>query len=167
MKHSLAILGLVGIAVALPANASVTYAFTATSANCQPCGNGPQPLPSFVLTGPSFLTTFTSVPFASFTSSANLGANTFFEPNGSGGTAVVDQITVINANGTYNYDFTVGDLGAAGTYSAVRVANDGFAQTGTLVVSSSSVPEPSTFALIALPMVSLMLRRFRTLRQRG
>jgi len=167
MKYSLAILSLVGIAVVLPANASVTYTFTATSANCQPCGNGPQPLPSFVLTGPSFLTAFTGVPLASFTSSANLGATTFLEPNGSGGTAGFDQITVLNSHGTYNYDFTVGDFGAAGTYNAILAANDGFAQTGTLVVTSSSVPEPSTFGLIALPMVSLMLRRFRTVRQRG
>jgi len=167
MKYSLAIFSLVGIAAALPASASIIYTFTATSANCQPCGNGPQPLPSFVLTEPSFLTAFTGVPLASFSSSTNLGATTFLEPNGSGGTPGFDQITVLNSHGTYNYDFTVGDFGAVGTYNATLAANDGFAQTGTLVITNSSVPEPSTFGLIALPVVSLMLRRFRAMRHRG
>jgi len=142
---------------ALPAGASVTYSFVATSADCLPCGNGPQPLPSFTLTVPTFINAFSIVPQANFSSSANLGANTDFGP---GGTTVTgfDSIFVSNSHGTYDYDFLLGAFGSVGTYTATVVGADSFSQTGTLTVTqSSAVPEPATLVLLSAGLSSLLL----------
>jgi hypothetical protein len=130
-----------------PANASVIYTFTATTDNGAP-------LPSFVLTEPSFITS-TLNGVTTFTSSSNL-LDASFLPGG-----VIpgfDVIDISNIPGTNLYAFPIGSLGMTGTFTATTTPFLSPSFNGTLIVTqTSAVPEPSVAVLLALPVAFLML----------
>jgi len=158
MKSPITYLPLLALLTLAPASASasIIYTFTATSALCLPCGNTSQePLPSFVLVVPAFLTGTAIVPPGSFLSGSNIGATTDFIAGG-GGPGGHDLIFVGNSFGNYNYDFAAGALSALGTHNAIVGSFDGFSQTGTLTVTST-VPEPASCLLMGLAAMLYLL----------
>jgi hypothetical protein len=166
MKFSFKLLAFIGAAALLPAaaSASIIYVFTATSADCLPCGNtGPQPLPSFTLVVPTFVTGDATIPLVSFLAGANLGASTYLLTAGKG-PGGHDLISVINSFGSYDYDFAAGTLSKVGGPTAAVVGSfDGFSQTGFVTITNNSpVPEPSTALLLAFPAAFFMVHRWRS-----
>lgn len=157
-------------AASASALASVEYDFTALSSFPDDV-TGEFFTGSFSVTVPGFITSDTTIPVGSLTSCSavsNLGAATCLD-QGFLFNVTPDHVTVefgVSSATTPNigifYYFDPGSFGAAGTYDTTIFGTD---QQGTLVVkSTSSVPEPGSWLLMAVGMAALASR---VRRQRG
>jgi hypothetical protein len=132
-KHLRLILAALTMSLASAANAAVTYDFSGTLSGGST---------SFSFTSDDFITSFTNVSAGDLDSCVVPVPDTCNGVVFSPGENNLDVVSVIIGDSSFGFGFALGVLTTPGTHQSIA------ANSGTLIISESAVPEPETWMML-------------------